>query len=263
VTSSPAGGTITLLTGAVLLRLTLTGTYQRYVRVGMGPWLAVAGVVIVALGLATLVRALRTQPAGAPPGGEHDGEDDGVDGEDDGEDDGGDGDLEHDHDHGEHGDRVGWLLLAPIAALLLVAPPTLGSYGVDRGAAVDVTAGAPTFDPLPAADAPAPMTLLEYNQRAFDHDGESFDGRTVQLTGFVADEGTPFRLARYQIACCAVDAAPVLVRVVGTAGATPARDQWVVVTGTFRPSESAENGDVPDLAATSIVEIDPPEDPYE
>jgi uncharacterized repeat protein (TIGR03943 family) len=249
VTSSPAGGTITLLTGAVLLRLTLTGTYQRYVRVGMGPWLAVAGVVIVALGLATLVRALRAPRAGAPADGDH---------EDDHEDDHGD-----DPDHGEHGDRVGWLLLAPIAALLLVAPPTLGSYGVDRGAAVDITAGAPTFDPLPADDAPAPMTLLEYNQRAFDHDGESFGGRTVQLTGFVADEGPPFRLARYQIACCAVDAAPVLVRVVGTAGATPARDQWVVVTGTFRPSESAENGDVPDLAATSIVEIDPPEDPYE
>ncbi|HEV7760114.1 MAG TPA: TIGR03943 family protein [Acidimicrobiales bacterium] len=239
MTSSPAGGTITLLTGAVLLRLTLTGTYQRYVRVGMGPWLAVAGVVIVTLGLATLVRALRAQGRGA-----------GVP-------------VDGDHDHGEHGDRVGWLLLAPIAALLLVAPPTLGSYGVDRGAAVDITAGAPTFDPLPAADAPAPMTLLEYDQRAFDHDGESFDGRTVQLTGFVADEGTPFRLARYQIACCAVDAAPVLVRVVGTAGATPARDQWVVVTGTFRPGDGAENGEIPDLAATSIVEIDPPEDPYE
>jgi uncharacterized repeat protein (TIGR03943 family) len=258
VTSSPAGGTITLLTGAVLLRLTLTGTYQRYVRVGMGPWLAVAGVVIVALGLATLVRALRAQGrgAGVPVDGDH-------------ADDHGDLDHDHDpdpdpdHDHGEHGDRVGWLLLAPIAALLLVAPPTLGSYGVDRGAAVDITAGAPTFDPLPAADAPAPMTLLEYDQRAFDHDGESFDGRTVQLTGFVADEGTPFRLARYQIACCAVDAAPVLVRVVGTAGATPARDQWVVVTGTFRPSDGAENGEIPDLAATSIVEIDPPEDPYE
>jgi len=236
VTSSPAGGTITLLTGAVLLRLTLTGTYQRYVRVGMGPWLAVAGVVIVVLGLATLVRALRAPAQGA-----------------------GDRADDLDHDHGEHGDRVGWLLLAPIAALLLVAPPTLGSYGVDRGAAVDVRAGAPTFDPLPAGDTPAPMTLLELNQRALDHDGESFGGRTVQITGFVADEGTPFRLARYQIACCAVDAAPVVVRIVGTVGATPARDQWVTVTGTFAGLED----DVPELSATSIVEIPPPEDPYE
>ena len=34
-----AGGTISMLVGAVLLRLTLSGTYRRYVRVGMGPWL--------------------------------------------------------------------------------------------------------------------------------------------------------------------------------------------------------------------------------
>jgi uncharacterized repeat protein (TIGR03943 family) len=238
---SAAGGTISLLVGAVLLRLSLTGTYQRYVRVGMGPWLTLAGLVVIGLGLATLVRALRAQRAPAGDGDDGDGD--------------GHGDF-HDHDHG---DRVGWLLLAPIAALLLVAPPTLGSYGVDRGAAVDVRAGASTFDPLPAADAPAPMTLLEFNQRALDHDGDSFDGRTVQLTGFVADQETPFRLARYQIACCAVDAAPVVVRIVGTVGATPARDQWVTVTGTFEGLDD----DVPELSATSIVEVPPPEDPYE
>jgi uncharacterized repeat protein (TIGR03943 family) len=224
-----------MLVGAVLLRLSLTGTYQRYVKVGMGPWLTIAGVVVVVLGSATLVRALRAQRAGA------------------GLDDGGG----HDHDHG---DRVGWLLLAPIAALLLVAPPTLGSYGVDRGAAVDVRAGAPAFDPLPAGAEPAAMTLLEFNQRALDHGGDSFAGRPVRLTGFVADEATPFRLARYQIACCAVDAAPLVVRVVGTVGATPAVDQWVTVTGTFA---GLADQDVPEIAATSIVEIPAPEDPYE
>lgn len=227
-----AGGTISVLVGAVLLRLSLTGTYQRYVKVGMGPWLTIAGVVVVTLGLATLVRALR----GRAGGGQSDG---------------------HDHDHS---DRVGWLLLAPIAALLLVAPPTLGSYGVDRGAAVDVRAGAPTFDPLPDAGGPAPMTLLEFNQRALDHDGESFGGRPVQLTGFVADDSSPFRLARYQIACCAVDAAPVVVRIVGTVGASPTLDQWVTVTGTFG---GLGDDDIPDLAATSVVEIPPPEEPYE
>jgi uncharacterized repeat protein (TIGR03943 family) len=232
-----AGGAISVLVGAVLLRLSLTGTHQRYVRVGMGPWLTIAGLVVVALGLATLVRALRAQRQGSGGGSEAD----------------------HDHDH-DHGDRVGWLLLAPIAALLLVAPPTLGSYGVDRGAAVDVRAGAPTFDPLPAGGEPAAMTLLEFNQRALDHGGDSFDGQSVQLTGFVADAGTPFRLARYQIACCAVDAAPVVVRVVGTVGASPVLDQWVTVTGTFT---GMDRDDVPELAATSIVEIPAPNEPYE
>jgi uncharacterized repeat protein (TIGR03943 family) len=247
VSTSAGGGTITLLAGAVLLRLTLTGTYQRYVKVGMGPWLTIAGVALVALGLATLARSFR-RPAAShdehSPDDEH--RPDGA----------------HDHDHS---DNVGWLLLAPIAALLLVAPPTLGSYGVDRGAAVDVTAGAPAFDDLEAGGAPVRMTLLEYSQRAFDHDGETFAGASVQLTGFVVDGGggEGFRLARYQIACCAVDAAPVVVRVVGTTGDIPRRDQWVTVTGSYEATQDAGDDEVPALSATTVLAIEPPEDPYE
>jgi uncharacterized repeat protein (TIGR03943 family) len=227
---SPAGGTVTLLTGAVLLRLALTGTYQRYVRVGMGPVLVVAGAVLVALGLVVVVRALR----------------------------GGVG-ADHDHDHA-HTPGVGWLLLAPIAALLLVAPPTLGSYGVDRAAAVDVRAGASDLPPLDPSAGPVPLSLTELSQRALDHDGESLEGVTVQLTGFVADEDVPFRLARYQIACCAVDAAPVVVRIEGTIGDPPRRDAWVTVTGRF---SSLGADDIPTVLATTITEISPPDDPYE
>jgi uncharacterized repeat protein (TIGR03943 family) len=229
-----AGGTISILVGAVLLRLTLTGTYERYVKVGTDRWLLVAGVAVILVGLATLVRALRhAEPA---DGHDHD----------------------HDHDHGG-GLGVGWLLLAPIAALLLVAPPTLGSFGVSRGAIVDVRAGAPVFDPLPRSSQPLPMSLFEFGQRAFERNGVSFNGMPVQLTGFVSDsEAGGFRLARYTIACCAADAAPVVVRVVGTIGA-PSRDQWVTVTGKFRPGGT----DVPELAATSVVQIPAPNDPYE
>jgi uncharacterized repeat protein (TIGR03943 family) len=223
-----------MLVGAVLLRLTFTDTYRRYVRPEMGRWLTIAGVAVIVLGLVTLVRALRHGAADAAA-------------------------LDHDHDHHHHGIGVGWLLLAPIAALLLVAPPTLGSYGVNHGARVDVRAGAPVFDRLPRTAAPRPMTLLEFSQRAFDHDGASFNGASVQLTGFVAGaEPGGFRLARYQIACCAADALPVVVRVVGTAGGSAPRDQWVVVTGTFK-----RGGDVPELAPTSVAEIPAPNDPYE
>ncbi len=224
-----------MLVGAVLLRLSLTGTYERYVRVEMGPWLTVAGLVVVVFGLATLVRALR----GATPFDAHD----------------------HGDDHHHAGGiGVGWLLLAPIAALLLVAPPTLGSYGVGRAAAVDVRAGAPVFSALPQNRDPVPMTLLEFGQRAFDHDGASVRGVPVKLTGFVAgaDSGG-FKLARYQIACCAADALPMVVRVVGTTGQAPPSDQWVVATGTFQPG----GDEVPRLAATSVVQIPPPRDPYE
>jgi uncharacterized repeat protein (TIGR03943 family) len=153
---------------------------------------------------------------------------------------------------------VGWLLLAPIAALLLVAPPALGSYGVGRAAEVEIRSGGGIFDPLVPGAAPVPMTLLEFGQRAFDHDGASFNSASVQLTGFVAggEEGG-FRLARYQIACCAADAAPVVVRVIGLGG--HALDRWVTVTGVFQPG----GGKVPELAATNIVEVPAPDDPYE
>ena len=231
-----AGGLISVLVGAVLLRLELTGTYGRYVRQGMGPWLAIAGAVVIVLGLVTLARALRQ---GQEPGGD------------------GDRDLDG-HEHRGGGERIGWLLLAPIAALLLVAPPTLGSYGVGRGARVDIRAGAEVLDPLPRGAGPVRMTLLEFGQRAFDHDGASFDGATVQLTGFVAgSDAGGFRLARYEIACCAADAAPVVLRVVGVRG--PARDRWVTVTGTYQPG----GGDPPVLAATNAVEVPAPRDPYE
>ena len=244
-----AGGTISILAGTVLLRLTLTGTYTRYVRPGMGPWLAIAGLIVIALGVVTLLRALRTSSAaggggrGEPHGDAH-------------------GDGHRDGHCGGHGGGIGWLLLAPIAALLLVAPPTLGSYGVDRGAAVDVRSGVRGFDPVDSSGGPVPMGLLEFSQRAFDRGGESIDGATVELTGFVAaDDGDAegFRLARYQIACCAADAAPVVVRVVGIHGAEPSRDQWVTVTGSF----AAGDPDVPALVATSVTEIAAPDDPYE
>lgn len=225
-----AGGAISLLVGAVLLRLTVTGTYRRYVRVEMGPWLAIAGVVVVVLGLVTLLNAIR-----------HDRVPDA-------------------HGHEPGGDRAGWLLLAPIAALLLVAPPTLGSYGVERAATIDIRAGAPVFGRLPAEKSPVAMTLLEYGQRAFERDGASFNGVSVRLTGFVAGtDGEGFRLARYQIACCAADAMPVVIRVIGVQGGLPPRDQWVLVTGRFEPG----SGDLPLLAATTVTPIAPPDEPYE
>jgi uncharacterized repeat protein (TIGR03943 family) len=103
-------------------------------------------------------------------------------------------------------------------------------------------------------------TLLEFGQRALERDGESFDGASVRLTGFVAGrDGDGFRLARYQIACCAADAAPVVIRVIGVHGSLPAPDQWVTVTGRFQPG----GGDLPVLAATTVAPIPPPDEPYE
>lgn len=228
-----AGGTISMLVGAVVLRLTFTDTYRRYVQPAMGKWLLVAGIALILLGLVTLVNALRNVEPEEAHG--------------------------HDHEH-SHSVGVGWLLLAPIAALLLVAPPTLGAYGVNRAGAIHVKPGKAFFKPLQRKDAPVQMTLLEYIERSLEHNGASFHAVPVKLTGFVAgSEAGSFRLARYQIACCAADATPIVMEVVGTSGTPPSNDQWVTVTGTFRPG----GGELPRLAATSIVEIPAPQDPYE
>jgi len=220
------GGTLIALVGAVVLRLTFSDEYLRFVKDTMRPWLLVAGFALALLGAVTVVRALR-----------------GPD------------------EHAEHAEpREGWLILAPIAALLLIAPPALGSYGVDRSAPVRITSHSGEFPPLRLGHGPVPMTLLEYGQRAFDGDGRTLKGASVELTGFVVDSTAgSFRLARYQIACCAADAAAAVVRVVGIAGAAPPQDDWVTVTGSYH----APDGETPVLSATAVEPIAPPADPYE
>jgi uncharacterized repeat protein (TIGR03943 family) len=226
-----ARATTVLLVGALMIRLAVGGAYAKYVRAGMGPLLLVAGVLLAGLGLFGVVRALGWR--GRRP----------VDA--------------HGHHHSE---RIGWLLLAPVLALLLVTPPSLGSFGVARSAAVNVTSGGRVFDALPAGRT-VPMTLLEFDERAADHHGVSFGTVQVRLTGFVtpSSDAQGFRIARYQIACCAADAVASVVRVTGASGSRPARDQWVTVTGTFTPAADG----VPELHAVSLTEISTPEDPYE
>lgn len=228
--SEDVRATTILLVGAMLIRLYVTDAYARYVRVGMGWWLLIAGILLVALGLAGVVRVLR--PATL---------------------------VAHDDDH-HHSQRIGWLLLAPVIALLLVTPPALGSFGVDRNASVSVTSGGRTFATLPAGP-PVQMSLLEYGERVADHGGVSFGSVSVKLTGFVArtQDGNGFRIARYQIACCAADAVASVVRVTGNPGDSPARDQWVTVVGGFQRSSD----DVPQMVVTSVSPISPPRDPYE
>jgi len=226
-----AGGVVSVLVGAIAIRLAVTGDHQRYVRPSMGPWLLLAGSVLVVIGAWTWFTAGRRAAV--------------------------------EDAHGEHHHRlgVGWLLALPVVTLLLVAPPALGAYGVDRSAPVDVSGGE-LFEPLPDEAAPRPMPVLEFVQRAYDRDGASIAGRTVELTGFVAenDGGDGFRLARYGIACCAADAQAAVVRVLAD-GPAPARDQWVQVTGIYRTGRTGD--ELPVLIADQLIELDDPADPYE
>jgi uncharacterized repeat protein (TIGR03943 family) len=229
VVTREAGGAITLVTGMILLRLAITGDHQRYVRTGMGPLLVIAGLALIALGAYVIGREAQHR-------------DDGTE----------------QHEHGAQ--PIAWLLVVPVLAVMLVAPPALGAFAVDRTTRVDVTSGE-LFEPLPAQDEPRPMPLLEFLQRADDRAGASFQGAPVSLTGFVAaHEPEGFRVARYSIACCAADALAMVVRVVHAGAPPPAIDEWVTVTGTF---DVAPEGEDPVLVAASVTTIAVPADPYE
>lgn len=247
--SREAGGTAVLLVGVLLVRLVLGEVYQRYVRVEMGPWLLVAGALLIALGAAAVISGVRRPVAAVAEHGHGHGDPDGH------------GDRE-DGGH-QHGDRVGWLLLVPVLALLLAPPPALGSFGVDRSAAgVSVGTGGRTYPPVPEG-APYPMPIREFDERAFDGGGSTFAGRPVELTGFVAnpDDGAGFRLARFQISCCAADAVAAVVRVLDPAATVrPDRDTWLTVQGTFR---GVGPDGIPELDAVTTQPQSAPVDPYE
>jgi uncharacterized repeat protein (TIGR03943 family) len=228
--STDAGATLTAVIGVLLTRLALEGTFRRYVRPGMGTWLVVAGVILALLGVVVLWRHRR-------------GEDDHAA-----------------HEHG--GERVAWLLVAPVLALLLVAPGALGAFSLGRtGSAVTVTSGGAVFARIDPRRGPHEMSLLEFDQRAFDGtDGASFNGATIRVVGFVGpttDEG--FVVGRYSIACCAADALAATAHVVGWDGPTPARDSWVEVEGRFEPGDEVN----PRLVAASVTAVSTPDDPYE
>jgi uncharacterized repeat protein (TIGR03943 family) len=228
--STDAGATLTTIVGVLLTRLALQGTFRRYVQPGMGPWIAVAGILLALLGITVLWRHRH-------------------------------GDDDHSA-HGHGGEQVAWLLLAPVLVLLLVAPQPLGAFSLDRtGSVASIKSGGGVFAPLDPETAPHEMSLLEFDQRAFEGtSGASFNGSAVQLIGFVGPTTHDgFIVARYSIACCAADALAATANVVGWSGPPPHRDSWVQVAGTFAPGDEVN----PRLVAASVTVVPTPDDPYE
>ena len=220
-----------LLLGVVVLLVAGTDRYLDYVRAGFRPFLLAAGVVAVALAVTGLVRR-------APAG----------------------------HDHA--GPAVGWLLAAPVAVVLVVAPPALGSYTASRLAApvvVPATAAAGGIGPDdPGADSRT-MRLFDYlvASQSLDQDGTA--GRRVRLVGFVSPRAAGgWYVTRFTVNCCAADATPVRVAVpTGPPDVLP--DQWVEVVGTVSPmlTDPAVGYPEPAVDAVSVRVVDAPAATYE
>jgi uncharacterized repeat protein (TIGR03943 family) len=256
-----AQNVLLVLVGGTVVRISLDDTFLRYVKEWMRPGLLASGAVLVAIGLVSLWRerpratstAKHAVPASAqsgpaPHGQGHDGR--GPDG--------------HGHKHAEHAPWVAWLLLLPVLAILLVAPPALGSYAASRSTAAVTEPAQGQYEPLPAGD-PVTTTVTDYAVRAIWEDGLALQGRRVRLVGFVTPRpGGGFHLTRIVLVCCAADGRPVSVAVPDPPRAFPV-DTWVAVTGTYgglEPGGSAAE-QVPVLRADTVTPVPEPADPYE
>lgn len=262
---------VLVLLGGALLKIAATDVYLRYVRPDHRWLLLAAGAIILTIAVVTIVRDLRATRAGRPGGGDHDRADDRADGGDhhhcdhhDG--DHHDGDHHGDQEHGEHGHRdprSTWLLVLPVLTIFLVAPPALGADSVRvTGNSVGARPASLGFEPLPSGAAPD-VALADFVARAvWDQTGELAE-RDVTLTGFVVRRDGSVHLARMMIACCAADARPMLVRLIGPDAHFPA-DQWLRVRARLvAGTASTLDGYTPSVRVLEASPITAPLDPYE
>ncbi|MFI0765652.1 TIGR03943 family putative permease subunit [Streptomyces sp. NPDC021218] len=239
-----AQAALLFLIGVAVLHAGLTDLYLRYVKAGLRPLLLAAGAVLIITALATAwyeLRGSRTARQSPPECGGHD---------------------RGGHAHREP--RVAWLLALPLFALILVAPPALGSYSaMHTGTALQRPWG---FPALRAGD-PLPLNVADYAGRAvYDH-GHSLGHRRIKITGFIALDrsGDPF-LVRMALNCCAADAQPVKIGLWGRVPPVLQPDTWLEVTGTYtgkRIKDPVGGGTIPFIKVGQARPIPAPRDPYD
>lgn len=245
------GGVLLILVGGTLLRLAGSDAYLLYVRATMRPYLLVSGAILLVLGVGLVVdvlRGSRRAPAAAAPGThEHD-----------------DGHAHdgHGHDHGRSA-LAAWLLVLPVLAVFLVAPPALGAYTAARSVAVVQPPPIPAVPALPPGD-PVTTTLQDYAVRAVWDDGRTLTGRTIHLVGFVTPgQDGAWYLTRLTLTCCAADAVTTKILVVDPPS-NPAANTWLDVTGTWVPGGGTQSATaIPWLKISTMKQIPQPKDPYE
>ncbi|WP_026922855.1 TIGR03943 family putative permease subunit [Glycomyces arizonensis] len=229
-----AQAVVLLLLGGGLLRLAFTGDYLDYVKPSAF-WLIVpAGLALLAVAAVTVRDLWRERPEA---------------------------------DHGHREPQVAWLLLAPVAGMLLVAPGALGSYDAEHsGTAVSAEEHRSAYPELPDDADPVPLALLDYAARAIFDDGRTLEGHRVELSGFILyGDGEPL-LARMVVSCCAADARPVKIGLDGDLSEDLEPDQWVEVVGAYSPRQGRDaiNGElIPYIEVESTTPIAAPEHEYQ
>jgi uncharacterized repeat protein (TIGR03943 family) len=237
-----AQAVIMLLLGGAVLKISLGDLYLRYVKEGLRPFLILSGVLLVAAAAMTLWHEYRVATV------DHD-------------------DHDHDdHDHSHSGPMVGWLIIAPVLGLLLVAPPAMGAYAAGQSGTALSTAAESDYPPLPPGDV-VPITVLDYASRAVFDKGKSLGDRKVKLVGFLvtSTDGKQV-LGRMILSCCAADARPIKVGFAGQAPTGLADDAWVEIVGTYTDQTMKDpvNGEIiPYISVQQWRPVEPPKQQYE
>ena len=222
-------GLLLAFLGTVLLRLSLSDNYLRYVTDWMKWPILASGLVMVLLAIGPIfldpdnTRAAGHEHSGVP--------------------------------------RATWLLLLPGLVTFVISPPELGSYLAERRANQSAAAAPAEVAPL-AEGRTSALTLQEFVWRA-QSGGVSLADRSVTLTGFVSHEGDQWFVTRMTIGCCAADALAFRVAVDDEGVARPPRDQWVRVTGQYVAGSGGSVDADPVITAEQVVEIDKPRQTYE
>lgn len=229
---------VLLLVGIATGLITITGTYTRYVKPSLLPWLAASAILLIALALISIVRDIRRGAAYAP--------------------------LDDGHAHRAW---AAWLLVLPIAVLGFIVPPAIAP----EAAAPTVTEVSPEalrrpFPALPDERAPA-LSLPEVLVRISRDSANTLDGRLITVTGFTFKADGRTDLARVVIICCAADASLARIRISGPAAPQIAdypEDTWLRVEAKVPPGQSfSRDSNTAVMEVFSASRIDPPANLYE
>jgi uncharacterized repeat protein (TIGR03943 family) len=243
-----AESVLALLLGGALLRISaLSEDYLRYVKPGLRWPLIIAGALLVYTALRTLAReVLDSLPDPEGPAAETE--------------------EEHEGSPAHGGPLVAWLLILPVCAIVLVGPPALGSYSVDRSGATAIAKPSSDYPPLPAGD-PIEVSLLDYVSRAVWDNGTSLRHRTLRMTGFVTtDAHGRVYLTRLVLTCCAADAQALRIVLNGDIPPGLDPDTWITVAGHYDPArltDPVSQETVPTLALSSLSRVTAPSEPYD
>lgn len=224
-----------LLVGVSTLIIAVTGTFTRYVKPSLLPWLLASAVLLIGLALVSIVRDIRSGP------------------------------REDDHDH-PHRSGVLWLLVVPVALLGFVVPPAIGPQTA-RPAVREVSTEVlrRPYPALPAERAPE-LALPEVLIRVAQDSANTLDGRLITVTGFTMKDGDAVQLGRVVILCCAADAQLARIDLGGPAADTAASlpdGTWVRVEGTIPAGQGdAAMRTTPTMQVSAVQEIEPPQNPY-